>query len=645
MTDRRRAGPRCGHAADRPGRCRSLRYAGFVSPPRRPRVECCGLAARPLPDRRGIGPDGLARSEARDHLAELISCQGMPGVAASPIIHGKDTGRAGVGPVKPRWTPGCATSRIPGVPRRAHTSTAAAAPSTCCCAPEVPYDRAPRAYFASQVSSSTAALRGEPLAAPDESQALGGGGLDVDARARHAEIGGEIRSHGGAMRGDARRLGEHRDVGVDQPHSPPRACSAATVAQEQPAVGAAIARIACRENAGRYRPRRARPARHRTAHESRRRRRSAPPRRGGGRCARRRARRDRRRRRHARRIPGRSASCSASSGLRTCSIRAATARSAARVTLMLNGEPLHQQRHAVPAAPSPAPRRSRSRRRARPAPAPRSAAQSRRPAASRRATVPARSTVSLTDAVALALDGVDDRRREHRAARRPPSSASISVRTSPGVRHGRAASCTSTQSSGAACCASACRPFSTESWRLAPPIAVSQPGFAERGRELGASECRRRRARRRCPRCAARRAASAATTRAPWRPRAVRIASVRCAAPKPLEAFTAAGGRHDGPDTRRAAPARSLRASGDGVAGAAGAAGAAVRGRGHDLVEGLAVAHHAEIAARALLECGEADLQIASPRRATGGCARAAPRWRRVCASTAAVRRQTSRMP
>ena len=42
------------------------------------------------------------------------------------------------------------------------------------------------------------------------------------------------------------------------------------------------------------------------------------------------------------------------------------------------------------------------------------------------------------------------------------------------------------------------------------------------------------------------------------------------------------------------------------VAGAAGAG----RRRRHDLIEGLAVADHAELAARALLERGEADLEI-----------------------------------
>ena len=91
-------------------------------------------------------------------------------------------------------------------------------------------------------------LGGESFAPPDKTHALGGGGLDVDELGRNAQVRGKIGGHGAAMRGDARGLGEHGDVGVDQ-------CEAGLAhhggdgAQEQPAVGTPITRIGVGEMA------------------------------------------------------------------------------------------------------------------------------------------------------------------------------------------------------------------------------------------------------------------------------------------------------------------------------------------------------------------------------------------------------------
>ena len=52
--------------------------------------------------------------------------------------------------------------------------------------------------------------------------------LMLIAAARDCQIGGEIRRHRAAMRGDARRLREHRDVRIDQVQSRRLACARAT---------------------------------------------------------------------------------------------------------------------------------------------------------------------------------------------------------------------------------------------------------------------------------------------------------------------------------------------------------------------------------------------------------------------------------
>jgi hypothetical protein len=89
-------------------------------------------------------------------------------------------------------------------------------------------------------------LCGEPFAAPHEPHALGGGCLDVDELGRGIEVLGKIRRHGIAMRGDARCLGEHGDVGVDEAVAG-LAHHGGDGAQEQPAVGTPVARIGVRE--------------------------------------------------------------------------------------------------------------------------------------------------------------------------------------------------------------------------------------------------------------------------------------------------------------------------------------------------------------------------------------------------------------
>ena len=61
-----------------------------------------------------------------------------------------------------------------------------------------------------------------------------------------AEIGGEIRRDGGAVRGNARRLGEHGHIGVDQLQTG-RTHARGHLAQEHPAVRAAVARVAVGE--------------------------------------------------------------------------------------------------------------------------------------------------------------------------------------------------------------------------------------------------------------------------------------------------------------------------------------------------------------------------------------------------------------
>lgn len=57
-------------------------------------------------------------------------------------------------------------------------------------------------------------MRGDTLATTTETQALGGGGLDVDLSAGHAEIGGKVCAHGINMRSQFRRLGNDSEIDV-----------------------------------------------------------------------------------------------------------------------------------------------------------------------------------------------------------------------------------------------------------------------------------------------------------------------------------------------------------------------------------------------------------------------------------------------
>ena len=85
-------------------------------------------------------------------------------------------------------------------------------------------------------------MYGDPLFAPDETQALGGGGLDVDLAQLDLQILGDGLAHGLDVRRHLRCLGS--DGAVDVTHLPALfSYQADHVAQQYPAVGALEARI------------------------------------------------------------------------------------------------------------------------------------------------------------------------------------------------------------------------------------------------------------------------------------------------------------------------------------------------------------------------------------------------------------------
>jgi len=72
------------------------------------------------------------------------------------------------------------------------------------------------------------------------------GRFDVDELGRNPQIGGEVFGHRGAMLGDARRLGEDGDIGIDQ-FEAGRAHVRPHLTQEHSAVGTAISGIVVRK--------------------------------------------------------------------------------------------------------------------------------------------------------------------------------------------------------------------------------------------------------------------------------------------------------------------------------------------------------------------------------------------------------------
>ena len=157
--------------------------------------------------------------------------------------------------------------------------------------------------------------------------------------------------------------------------------------------------------------------------------------------------------------------------LHDCSSRSARSTSSGNVILMLSAIAAHQPRLQARAPRPPAPRRSTpSRRRARRA-APDRERRSGTSAASARARALARHR--RLHAIARRRRASAYRRPERRAARpRRRRRARRSSAQIGGRRHGRAASCTSTQSSSVGMRASARKPARTESTRSAPPVAV-----------------------------------------------------------------------------------------------------------------------------------------------------------------------------
>ena len=240
----------------------------------------------------------------------------------------------------------------------------------------------------------------------------------------------------------------------------------------------------------------------------------------------------------------------------------------ARVDLDVERRALQPAAAAAPGAPWPAPRRSPRRRpRSRIAAPPASAREAKHLRCQGPPQSGAGPRFASTAPPMLALDRVED------AARRAPRRNRVPVERieqrragRSALRQGRAASCTSTQSSAAARDRrDARRPLITESCRVAPPIAVSTRCRPEASRSVRSRASRRRRALPRRLRCAARAAARAATTRARVRAGQRRILLGGSALPACAEAakpLAAAGGGNHRPNPVPLPP--SLRAGGDG---------------------------------------------------------------------------------
>src|SRR5262249_47371178 len=89
-------------------------------------------------------------------------------------------------------------------------------------------------------------LRGDPLAAAGGAELLGRRRLDAHLARIATEVGGQICAHRVSVRGDPRRLADDGDVGVAERETG-IAHQLRAVAQEQPAVRAAPARVRWRE--------------------------------------------------------------------------------------------------------------------------------------------------------------------------------------------------------------------------------------------------------------------------------------------------------------------------------------------------------------------------------------------------------------